>query len=235
MIEAMVLAHLLGDYVFQTDGLARWKQRSLWGVVVHGAVVTATLWLCSFPIDPHWWPYALGLGALHTAIDVVRARLGPISPKVDLALFLGDQVAHGLTIVGALALSGWLAARPAVTTLGLWLQDGNRLLLLAGYILLTMPAWVLLHFLVRGMGAKQTSLPGRPGEKYLGMIERSLIATFVLAGQLLLVPLVVAPRLVMEQGNGRAAAEPLAYLNELLVSVGLAVAVGYALRALVQI
>jgi hypothetical protein len=64
------------------------------------------------------------------------------------------------------------------------------------------------------------------------MIERGLIATCVLSGQLLLVPLVVAPRLVIERQSERAAAEPLAYLNELLISVGLAVAVGLALRAL---
>jgi len=232
MVEAMILAHLLGEYVFQTDGLARWKGRSLWGVGVHGAIVTVVLLVCSLPFDPHWWPYALGLGLLHTLIDIVRARRGSISPRVDLALFLADQVAHGATLLLALALSGWLAPRAAETSLGLWLQAGNRLPLLIGYVLLTMPAWVLLHFLARGMGASRTSLPGRPGERYLGMIERGLIATFVLAGQLLLVPLVVAPRLVLDSRGDRAAAEPLPYLNELLISVGLAVAVGLFLRSL---
>ena len=41
MLQAMLLAHLLGDYVLQNDALARWKSRSLWGVAAHGAVVTA--------------------------------------------------------------------------------------------------------------------------------------------------------------------------------------------------
>lgn len=232
MIAAMVLAHLLGDYVFQTDGLARWKQRSLWGVVVHGGVVTLTLWLCSLPFAPGWWPYALGLGVTHTLIDIVRARLGSISPGIDLTLFLIDQVAHGLTVFLALALTGWLEPRPAETPVGLWLQTGGRLWLLAGYVLLTMPVWVLTHFVMRGMGASRTSLPGRPGEKYLGMMERGLIATLVLAGQLVLVPLVVAPRLVLDRRGERVAAEPLGYLNELLLSVGLAVAVGLFLRGL---
>jgi hypothetical protein len=232
MIEAVVLAHLLGDYVFQTDGLARWKQHSLWGVAVHGAIVTLTLWLCSLPFDPQWWPYALGLGLLHTLIDIVRARLGPISPGVDLALFLADQAAHGLTIALALALSGWLAPRPAETSVGQWLQAGGRLWLLVGYVLLTMPAWVLTHFVMRGMGASRTSLPGRPGERFLGMIERTLITTLVLMGQLVLVPLVVAPRLVLDNRGERVVAEPLGYLNELLISVGLAITVGLLLRGL---
>jgi hypothetical protein len=68
MVEMMLLAHLLGDYVFQTDALVRWKLRSLWGVVAHGAVVTLCLWLCSLPFSLTWWPYALG---------VDRHRAGP--------------------------------------------------------------------------------------------------------------------------------------------------------------
>ncbi len=231
MMLAMIIAHLLGDYILQTDGIARWKQRSLWGVLAHGALVTVALELCSLPFDLHWWPYALALGAAHTLIDLVRARLGSISPVVDLALFLADQVAHALTMVAALAWSGWLLPREASTSLGRWLQEGPRLVLAAGYLLLTMPAWVLLHFITRGMGASRTCLPGRPGEKYAGMLERGLIATLVMAGQFVLIPLVVAPRLLLDGHGERVAAEPLGYLNELLSSVGLAVAVGLVLRA----
>jgi hypothetical protein len=127
-----------------------------------------------------------------------------------------------------------LGARPAETAWGRWLQAEDRLLLISGYVLLTMPAWVLVHFLSRGMGASRTCLPGRPGEKYLGMLERGLIATFVLSGQLVLVPLVVAPRLVLDGRAERAAAEPLGYLTEMLISVVLAVAVGLFLRGLLS-
>ncbi len=231
MTYAMVIAHLLGDYILQTDGIARWKQRSMWGVLAHGALVTVALVLCSLPFDLYWWPYALVLGVTHTCIDIVRARLGSISPAVDLGLFLADQAAHALAILAVLAWTGWLLPREAETGLGRWLQTGPRLQLIAGYLLLTMPAWVLLHFLTRGMGASRTGLPGRPGEKYAGMLERSLIATLVMAGQFLLIPLVLAPRLVLDGRGERVAAEPLGYLNELLCSVGLAVAVGLVLRA----
>lgn len=232
MVEMMLLAHLLGDYVFQTDALVRWKLRSLWGVVAHGAVVTLCLWLCSLPFSLTWWPYALGVGIAHTLIDVVRARLGSVKPTIDLMLFLIDQAAHLLTIAAALSWSGWLQPRPAETIWGLWLQSDHHLAIVAGYVLLTMPAWVLVHFVVRGMGAESTSLPGRPGEKYLGMIERALIATFVLLGQFILVPLVVVPRLALDGYGGNLTRERLGYLNELLVSVALALAVGLFLRGL---
>lgn len=232
MVQAMFLAHLLGDYVLQTDALARWKSRSVWGVLVHSAVVTLSLWLCSLPFTPDWWPYALAIGAAHVLIDTARVKASPVGPAATLVLFLADQAAHALTIGLSLAWSGWLRPYPAQTIFGAWLQDGHRLAFIVGYVLLTMPAWVWVHFVVRGTGAKSTSLPGRPGEKYVGMIERGLIATFVLAGQFTLIPLVVTPRLVLDGRTGHVSTEHIGYLNELLISVGLAVAVGLFLKGL---
>jgi hypothetical protein len=232
MVQAMFLAHLLGDYVLQTDGLARRKSRSIWGLLIHGMVVTFSFWICSLPFMPNWWPYALGLGAVHTLIDTVRVKIGRVGPTTTLILFLTDQAAHALTIAVSLVWSGWWSPRIAETAFGVWLQTNHRLAFIAGYVLLTMPAWVSVHFLVRGMGVESTSLPGRPGEKYVCMIERSLIATLVLVGQFLLIPLVVSPRLALDGRNGRVEAEQIGYVSELLISVGLAIAVGLFLRGL---
>jgi hypothetical protein len=231
MIGVMFLAHLLGDYVFQTDTLARWKARSAWGVLAHGAIVTLCTWLCSLPFDPGWWPWALLIGVTHAGIDWARVSARVVGPAAELALFAADQACHAGVIGLALYLSGWLGERPAETALGLWLQGGDRLALASGYVLLSMPAWVMVHFLVHGAGAVSKSLPGKPGEKYLGMIERGLIATLVLLGQFLLVPLVVVPRLMLDARGLRAEEERIGYLSELLLSVSLAVGVGVALRA----
>ena len=55
MITAMLLAHLVGDYVLQWDALAAWKSRALAGVAVHAAIVTAVTWLFALPFAPDWW------------------------------------------------------------------------------------------------------------------------------------------------------------------------------------
>jgi hypothetical protein len=65
------------------------------------------------------------------------------------------------------------------------------------------------------------------------MLERGLIVTFVLLGQFLVVPLVLAPRLALDGPGDRLGAERIGYLGELLASVCLAVAVGLFLRQLV--
>jgi len=55
MLQAMLLSHLLGDYVFQGDRIAAWKNRSLWGVLVHGGIVSAIAWLCSLLFLAHFY------------------------------------------------------------------------------------------------------------------------------------------------------------------------------------
>ena len=232
MVQALFLAHLLGDYVLQTDGLARWKSRSVRGLLVHGIVVTFSMWVCSLPFTPSWWPYVLGLGAVHTLIDFVRVKIGPVGPKTTLLLLLADQVAHALTVAVGLAWSGWLSPRVAETAFGVWLQTNHRLTFIAGYVLLTTPARVLVSFLMRALGAESTSLSDRPRERTVCMIERGLIATLVLMGQFLPIPLVVAPRLVLNRRNSRAEVEQIGYVGELLIGFGLAVAVGLFLKRL---
>jgi hypothetical protein len=232
MLQAIFLAHLLGDYVFQSDRIAMWKSRSVWGVLAHGGIVTFFTLLCAMPFALDWWPYGLLIGAIHIAIDIARTKVGQTDAAAALFLFLLDQALHGLAIVLVVSWSGWLAPHPAETALGAWLQEGNRLLFASGYILLSMPAWVLIHFVIKGTGAESKSLPGRPGERYVGMLERGLIATFVMLGQFLLVPLVVAPRLALDGSSAQVEGERIGYLGELLVSVSLAVAVGLFLRRL---
>jgi hypothetical protein len=232
VLQATILAHLLGDYVFQTDRIAVWKGRSVWGVLVHGAIVALCTWLCALPFSLGWWPYALLIGAIHIVIDVARTKVGKVVPGVALALLMLDQALHVLVIVHVVRWSGWLSSRSAETALGTWLQTGPRMAYLIGYVLLSMPAWVLIHFCVSGTGAVSKGLPGRPGERYVGMLERALIATFVLAGQYLAVPFVIVPRLALDGSRGYDEAERIGYLGEILVSVSLAVAVGLALRRL---
>jgi len=62
--------------------------------------------------------------------------------------------------------------------------------------------------------------------KYLGILERLLMTTFVAMGQYVLVPVVILPRLLMEWPQMANDERAPVYLAELLVSVTLAVSVG---------
>ena len=232
MLTMLILAHLLGDYLFQFDFLARWKSRSLWGVVAHGGIVTLTTVVCASLVDPGWWRYAALIGVTHTLIDVVRARLiRAKNTRWDMVYYLLDQVIH----IGIIVLT--VTLRPATVAGGRAVAP--RVLAFAiGYLMLLQPAWVLLRFIVRGVWGPEAAPHLGIGEKYEPMIERVLIASFVLAGQVALIPLVLLPRrltAVRVQNNGMGVLMQLtSHWAETLLSVLLAAGVGMILRIVMQ-
>lgn len=230
MVTAVFLAHLVGDYILQWNALAIWKSRALKGVLVHGFIVWLVTWLASALFDPAWWPWALFIGVTHTLVDALPLWLGKyVTP---LQRFVLDQAVHFSLMLLALGASGYLGEVRLAGSLAATLQDYRFLTFALGYAFITMPAWVLVEFMV--YGAVRGPAPDFPPStnKFVGILERSLITTFVVLGQFTLVPLVALPRLVF-QGRQMLSAQPqraMPYLAELLTSVALAVAIGLWLR-----
>jgi hypothetical protein len=230
MIIAMFLAHLVGDYVLQWNRLASWKAREMKGVLVHGLIVAAVTWLFSLPFDPTWWPGVAVIGLSHTAVDAFQLRVRlPLAPLLRFAL---DQLAHVAIIVLALAQGGFLRPASIAADMLASLHDERILAYMLGYAFVTMPAWVVVKFLVYGL--VNGSAPNFAGgaNKYLGIFERLLITTFVALGHFVLIPLVAAPRLVYEWPHVGEGERGSLYIAELLVSLGLSIATGLALSQL---
>ncbi|MDY7039594.1 MAG: DUF3307 domain-containing protein [Chloroflexota bacterium] len=230
MLGAMFLAHILADYVFQWDGLARWKSERLSGVLVHGGIVLITTWLLSLPYSDEWWPYALIIGLTHTLIDFLRTSFRRVSSRTALVLFLFDQFLHLTIILAMLALSGHLVLGQIEEMIVRWAQDTRLVTFLVGYVFITTPAWIVVSFLVRGLVASAETEISPSTNKYIGILERGLITTLVIAGQFALIPLVAAPRLISDGPRMRKGDVSGSYVAELLASAALAIAVGLALR-----
>ena len=226
MLYVIILAHLLGDYLFQWGFIARWKARSLVGVLVHGGIVTITTLACAALVEPAWWPYAALIGLAHTAIDLVRTRfLRAPDSSWELAWYLLDQLAHLTVILLVVAWSdGCLipisqdqhvgqttvlphipqsierarvaTLRPVLTIVAGLLTDSRVLAYTIGYLLLLNPAWVFFRFMVRGVWGSTAAPHLGQGEKYGPMMERVLVASLVLVGQAHLIPVVLLPRRV---------------------------------------
>ncbi|MCC6603598.1 MAG: DUF3307 domain-containing protein [Anaerolineae bacterium] len=227
MIIAMFLAHLVGDYILQWNSLAAWKSRALAGVFVHCLVVLAVTWLFILPFNPGWWPWVLVIGAAHFAIDAFQLRVK--LPIPELARFVLDQLAHGVVITLALAGGGYLDLGAVAQSSVAVLQSDWLLIYLLGYAFVTMPAWVVVKFTAYGLVLGSAPQFG-DSSKYLGILERLLMTTFVAVGQYYLVPLVILPRLLMEWPQATHEERAPVYLAELLVSVALAVLVGLLFR-----
>lgn len=224
----MFLAHLVGDYVFQWDGLARWKACELRGVVVHSLILAIITALFAIPYTPYWWAGVLFISFFHFVIDAAQYFFKPaIQP---LLRFIIDQSLHILTILLALLLGGYLEWG------NIWggiIEAGYaapQLTAALGYVFVTMPSWVLLKFVVYALVKGQPpNFPAGPN-KYVGISERLIITTLVLFGQVLLVPLVTLPRLILDWPKVIRSGGDVVYLTELISSIVLAVGVGLGLN-----
>jgi hypothetical protein len=233
----MLLAHLVGDYVLQWDRLANWKSREVKGALVHGLVVIIVTWLISLAFDPAWWPWALFIGLTHTAIDAANPlllrRMPPsLAARTALPRYVVDQTLHLGIILFALSVSGhWPGLSPLADVTALF-QQHRALAFVLGYVFLSLPAWILVEFFVYGLlRGSAPDLQSAP-DRYVGALERSLIATFVVLGQFVLVPLAALPRLIFERPHVRRAPRVKLYLAEVMGSTALAIGIGLALRAL---
>ncbi len=230
MVIAMLLAHLVGDFILQWDKLAYWKSVSYAGVLVHCLIVTLCTLAFGLVTDPSWWPWLLFISAGHLAIDTFGFYKRP--PIKPLYWFLIDQTAHMFFIFFALIASSML------TTMGLKLQmsqffQGEHWMVWAlAYAFLTMPAWVTLKFFTYGVvdGGAPKFVDGK--RKYTAMGERMLIATLVLTGQFVLLPLIAIPRLILDWPMMRKRENRPIYFFEMVGSVVVAIGIGMALRLL---
>lgn len=226
----MLLAHLVGDYVLQWDALAQWKSREMRGVVAHSFVLFVVTALFALPFDPTWWSGILLISISHFAIDAAQLIFKPAIPP--LLRFSIDQALHIFFIILALVLGGYLEWGNIWGGIIASAQATPMLTGLLGYAFITMPTWVLLKFVVYALVKGQPpDFPAGPS-KYVGITERVIITTLVLFGQVLLVPLVALPRLIIEWPKVVNAGGDRVYLTELISSVALAVCVGAVLTLL---
>jgi len=228
MVFAMILAHLVGDYVLQWDTLAAWKSKELKGVLAHCSIIFTVTLLFALPFTPYWWQGVLFISAAHLFIDAIQLYIKPPIPA--LARFLLDQLAHFTVIILALAIGGYLPIASMTVGLTAATQSEQIMLFVLGYAFVTMPAWVLVKF--TSYSVVQGTAPEFPGRtnKYVEILERVLITTCVLLGQFFLVPLVVLPRLFTEWPDVQRNGNTTLYLVELLSSITLAVIIGLLLK-----
>jgi hypothetical protein len=147
-----------------------------------------------------------------------------------LVRLLTDQTLHFVVILCALFASGYAAPATLFSTAVSEVQTHRTWAIALGYVLISMPAWIFIEFIFYGLINGSAPDFSRVGKyKYVGSLERGLIATFVATGQFTLVPVVALPRLVLESpqyfGNNRT----MLYIAEWLGSLAVAVLIGLAL------
>jgi hypothetical protein len=120
----LVLAHLLTDFTLQTDGIAEWKRKSPYGVLVHSSVflVLSLLLTREYLLKAWWilpgWASILVLFAVHAAEDQYRVwSIKKTGSPDSVIFFLWDQFLHIFFIFLFVPHSGMFAVSEKVTVI----------------------------------------------------------------------------------------------------------------------
>lgn len=208
MIEtftAVFTAHLLGDFVLQTEWTIE-RKRKIWALLLHAAIVTATSYLLLGAFQPS---LLLAILAAHAVVDAIKVYL--LSDSV--ASFLTDQLAH-LAILAV--LSGYF---PDVARSGWWMTrlgaEGSKmyfcvLTCVAGVILCVPAGGILISKLIRRFTdeVRENDIAGlKQGGKYIGWLERSLVMLLLLIDQPNGIGLLMAAKSILRFGEIKDASQ----------------------------
>ncbi len=188
----LYLAHLLTDFVFQSDRLTARKRRgSVLAYVQHGgihflaAVLLSGLAVPGLAKSPGFYGFIVGLTLVHLGIDWGKLRLLRSNMIEDgAASFFGEQILHSFTV----CITAWLIARPPVLSLTVkmrWSQSeiDKPLLLLVVYVGVIFGGGYAVRFLTKPLLKGDLQISGETTNEmqnagmYIGWLERFVVLT----------------------------------------------------------
>ncbi len=227
LLIRLVIAHLLTDFVFQSDSWVQQRKKDGWyskHLYLHGIVAGVLAYLFSGLWNLTWLPAAVAV--THILIDGMKAKY-----ENDLKSFLADQTGHF-----AVLLAIWiLAISPdpeEIKALGGFFVPGTKFWIIAmAYLVIIWPSSVLINRITekwrKEISEKEGEEKDRSLEKagtWIGWLERFLILTFILLQQYAAIGFLVAAKSIFRFSESRKVGEYV--LIGTLLSFVIAVIVG---------
>lgn len=216
----LIAAHVMGDFLLQTDALVRRKHRPE-VLMLHGAIHAAA----SYGMLQAWtcWQVPAVVLVVHTLIDLGKLRSG----SDGAAVFVADQIAH----IATLLILAWLLVRfswvPAFTGIGYAPMVAG-----AGFVACVRGAGFLVAKVAgRVIAENGITLEGlRNGGKMIGQLERCIIFLFIFIDQPMAIGFLFAAKSILrfEEAKQQKLAEYI--LIGTLLSFSLAIAFASAAR-----
>jgi hypothetical protein len=241
LLICLVVAHLVGDFLLQTEKDVHAKSR-VRVLMKHVVIVTATTYLfCGIWRE---WRIPAALLLTHTLLDAAKTHLS----RNGLRAFLLDQAAHlGIIVL----LAGWRGPHLQgldLTWVRLWPTVYlPALVLLAGVVVAAKTSGIVIGMLVRPFLEQIAALPADPrspagtrrglsnGGYVIGLAERLLIFLFILMDQASGIGFLLAAKSILRFGEVKEARHRMEaeyIIIGTFLSFGLGMLVAYATRGL---
>lgn len=201
LLLRMLVAHFLSDFIFQPTSLAKKKDKhsfNLGWFMLHIAITAITLFVILW--DWHQWQVVLWVTLGHLIIDGIKSRM----PDSNVWVFIVDQLLHLMVI-----LFVWLVythqEQVFYDTLTNLMNQQKSCWLLLAYLVLSIPTSVLIGKMTQKWSdelekpEKDTGLIN--AGKWIGIMERLLIFTFIVVNQLSAIGFVLAAKSVFRFGD----------------------------------
>lgn len=184
----LLLAHLIGDFLLQTDKVFKIKVKYKWGVLLHGGIVTIVSALFIIPYLHHLQviSFLILLSIVHILQDKAKIIFNEQIERNNLWTFLLDQVSHVLVIffvsLGTTNLSRMKYPGPAVLQ-EIYLND-HYVVFAIWFIVLTYGISIIQEYIKKIIikDRKENIIFPRSYQKYLEILERALIGVFIFLG-----------------------------------------------------
>lgn len=202
IILKLILAHIIGDFFLQPQKWVKHKEKkklkSKWlyiHVLIHIALMFLLIW------DISQWKLIVAIGGLHFAVDSAKLLLQNKNNK--RWLFFIDQILHFLTIFLLVTLFNNAPFIPFEIS-------NQSILLIICISFLTLPTSILMKTIfskwdISTITKGNESL--KDAGKYIGILERLLVFTFIIIGQWAAVGFLITAKSVFRFGDLTASKE----------------------------
>ncbi len=177
ILTQLILAHLIGDFILQPNKWVAHKEAKKTAspyLYLHTLIHTGLCMLFLWDLDL-WWIAAL-VGISHFIIDALKLHLQKTGTKKKW--FIIDQALHALVIAGVGIATDQFDLK--------MLLSPQTLVLLTGAVFITTPVSILIKTLLSAWtpvaiehSKVQTDSLTHAG-KYIGILERLLVFTFII-------------------------------------------------------
>ncbi|MFI3240120.1 MAG: DUF3307 domain-containing protein [Bacteroidales bacterium] len=196
----LIFAHILSDFIFQGNKMCKIKNSSknekylylLLHSLIHAIIAGVIIFNCFNLVIP------LTIFITHFIIDLIKSNLD----KDSFKLFIIDQLLHIIVIV-ALWYSIYIDNLDIIAKATSILSDNRIWRIIIGYILILKPTSIFISLFFKHLESNAINKGIKNAGKWIGYIERVLIITFILSGNISAVGFLLAAKSVFRFGELR--------------------------------